>query len=96
MFDTPTEIDFCTGCFSVIRTEVFKKLGGFDENFFMYFEDADLTLRAKEYGKTVFLPQLCAIHLWERSSAKSLKYMMIHIASMFKFFRKYKKRSVDK
>lgn len=92
VFTEPTEIDFCTGCFMVIRTDVFKKIGGFDDRFFMYFEDADLTLSAKRHGKTMLLPQLTVVHSWERSSAKSLKYLLIHISSMFKFFFKHVKR----
>ena len=86
----PLEIDQCTGCFMVIRTDVFKKLNGFDERFFMYMEDADLTLRAKQYGKTVYLPHTSVIHEWERSSSKSLKYLIIHISSMIKFLWKHK------
>lgn len=86
----PLEIDQCTGCFMVIRTNVFKKLNGFDERFFMYMEDADITLRAKQYGKTVYLPHISVIHEWERSSSKSLKYLMIHISSMIKFLWKHK------
>ena len=88
--DQPTEIEQCTGCFAIIRSDVFKKIGGFDERFFMYMEDADLTLRAKKYGKAMFLPQFHVIHEWERSSSKNLKYLMIHISSMFKFMWKYK------
>ncbi|MBE6799542.1 MAG: glycosyltransferase family 2 protein [Ruminococcaceae bacterium] len=88
----PTVIDFCTGCFFVIRTEVFKKLGGFDDRFFMYFEDTDLTQRAKEYGSVIFLPGSHVTHLWEKSSAKSLKYFMIHLKSTFRFFWKYRKK----
>ncbi len=90
--DSPTEIDQCSGCFAVIRSDVFKALGGFDERFFMYMEDADLTLRAKNYGKVMFLPQFHVIHEWERSSSKSLKYLMIHISSMIKFLLKHRRR----
>ena len=86
----PTEIDQCSGCFAVIRSDIFKKLNGFDERFFMYMEDADLTLRAKNYGKVIFLPQFHVVHEWERSSSKSLKYLMIHISSMFKFLWKHR------
>ena len=85
----PCEIDFCTGCFMLIRTSVFKQLGGFDERFFMYMEDADLTKRAKKFGKVMFIPQIHITHLWERSSSKNLKYLFIHVSSMFKFFFKY-------
>lgn len=87
-----TDIDFCSGCFFCIRSEAFKKLGGFDERFFMYLEDADMTLRAKKLGRVVIAPQFSVTHLWERESAKSLKYMLIHIDSAFKFIRKKRER----
>jgi len=86
---TPIEIEFCTGCFFVIRTEVLKKLNGFDDRFFMYFEDADLSRRAKKYGKIVFYPDIEVIHLWERASAKSIKLFLVHTVSMFKYFSKW-------
>ena len=56
---TTEEIDFCSGCFMCIRGDVFEKLGGFDERYFMYMEDVDLTLRAKKYGKTVIRGFCC-------------------------------------
>lgn len=86
----PIEVGFCTGCFFCIRTDVFKKLLGFDERYFMYLEDADLTLKAKSKGKVVMLPQFEVIHAWERDSSKSLKYLLIHIISAFKFLLKWR------
>ena len=86
---SPQEIEFCTGCFFVIRTDAFKKLKGFDDRFFMYFEDADLSRRAKKYGKIVFYPDIEVIHLWERASTKSTKFFIIQIISMFKYFLKW-------
>lgn len=84
------EINFCTGCFFCIRTDAFKKLNGFDERYFMYLEDADLALRAKQFGKVVMLPQFSVTHAWERESSKSLKYLLIHTASCFKFLFKWR------
>lgn len=88
----PCEIDFCTGCFFCIRTDVFKSMGGFDPRYFMYLEDADLSLKAKSKGKIMLLPQFCVTHAWERQSAKSLKYLFIHIASCFKFLFKWRRK----
>lgn len=88
---SPTEIDFCTGCFFLIRTDVFKKLGGFDDNFFMYFEDADLARRAKQFGKVMFIPNYHVTHLWERASSKSIKYLFIHLVSYFKYMSKWRR-----
>ena len=89
-YDAPFDIQSCTGCFFVIRTSVFKKLNGFDERFFMYFEDCDLSIRAGKYGRIVFYPFTYAIHAWERASAKSIRFLLIHILSMIKFFLKRK------
>ncbi len=86
----PCEIDFCSGCFFCIRSDVFKKLCGFDERYFMYLEDADITLMAKSKGKVMILPQTTVTHVWERESSKSLKYLLIHIISSFKFLFKWR------
>lgn len=85
----PLDIEFCTGCFFVIRTEIFKKLNGFDDRFFMYFEDADISRRAKKFGRVVFYPDVHVTHLWERASSKKLKFFLIQISSMFKYFFKW-------
>lgn len=83
--DTVSDINFCSGSFMCIKTEVFKSLGGFDKKYFMYLEDADLTLKAQKYGRTVIAPQFTVTHKWQRESAKKLKYLLIHTASAIKF-----------
>lgn len=88
--DDPFCIDFCTGCFMLIRTKIFKKLKGFDERFFMYLEDADLSRRARKYGKIMFIPKVEVIHTWHRESSKNIKFFLIHLVSMFKYFIKWK------
>ncbi len=84
-----TDIDFCSGCFFMIRSSVFKEIGGFDEKYFMYLEDADLTRMAKEHGRTVFCPTVSVTHCWERASAKNIKLLMIHISSFLKYLKKW-------
>ncbi|MBO4692830.1 MAG: glycosyltransferase [Clostridia bacterium] len=86
----PCEIDFSSGCFFSIKSEEFKKLAGFDERYFMYLEDADLTLRAKNLGKVLFLPSVKVTHIWGRGSHKDLRLLFIHIASCFKFLIKWR------
>ena len=86
----PCEINFCSGCFFCIRQDVLRKIGGFDKRYFMYLEDADMCLSAKKYGKTMFLPQFNVTHAWERESAKSIKYLIIHIISCIKFLFKWR------
>lgn len=89
-FQDITDIDFCSGCFFMIRSDVFRELGGFDERYFMYLEDADLTRQAKRFGRVVYCPDLSVEHLWERGSAKKPKLLLMHLISFFKYLRKWK------
>lgn len=84
------DVDFCTGCFSVLRTKELKKCKGFDKRFFLYLEDADLTREMKKYGRTVYNPNIEVYHKWERASGKSVKYFLIHLQSMMKYCWKWK------
>ena len=83
----PQEIQFCTGCFNVIRTEVFKAIGGFDESYFMYVEDADITRRAMKMGKVMYVPQVCVTHAWHRDANKKWKNFWMQIKSMFHYWK---------
>ena len=90
VFTDITDIDFCSGCFFMIRSDILKEIGGFDERYFMYLEDADLTRKVKKYGRVVFCPEISVTHEWERGSAKNLKLLFIHLSSFFKYRRKWK------
>lgn len=90
-FSAPAEIAFCTGCFMVIRNTALKSCNGFDEQFFMYLEDADLSRRLSKYGKLYFCPEVSVEHRWEQASGKSLKFLMIHLDSMRKYMRKVRR-----
>ena len=85
-----TDVGFCSGCFIAVRTDIFRRIGGFDERYFLYSEDADLTRMAKQFGRTVYAPQFSVIHLWERAYMKSRKYFFIQLSSMFKYFYKWR------
>lgn len=84
------DVGFCSGCFIAVRTELFKKIGGFDERYFLYNEDADITRMAQFYGRTVYTPQFSVVHLWERAYMKKPKYFLIQISSMIKYFYKWR------
>ncbi len=88
----PTKIESASGCFLIIRTSLFKELKGFDESFFLYFEDTDLTRRVNEISSTVYYPYESVHHKWERSSAKSYKYKFIIIKSFLKYTKKWKNK----
>ena len=89
-FTQVSEIPFAHGCFFAFKTEIFKKLNGFDEDYFMYMEDVDIFLRAKKYGKTVLNPNYMIFHEHRRGSAKNITLLLHHISSASKFFKKHK------
>ncbi len=90
-FAQPTPITFCTGCFMMVRTAALKEIGGFDDRFFMYMEDADLSRRLSAHGELVLVPDVAVTHRWEKASGKSLKFLKIHLRSMRLYFAKWRK-----
>lgn len=90
VFEKPTQVQSCSGSFFVIRTELFKKVGGFDKRFFMYYEDADLSRRVREKAKLVFYPESYIYHVWHRENVKNLRGIIIFLRSMVKYLIKWK------
>ncbi len=85
----PMEVQFATGCFLLIRSHLFYRLGGFDEHFFLYHEDSDLSMQVLRYGKIVWHPDMCVTHAWQRGSSKSLLLRLVHMRSTIRFFNKW-------
>jgi GT2 family glycosyltransferase len=68
-FDQPPAIDFLTGCCFLVKTEVFRQIGLFDPDYFMYLEDLDFCHRAQLAGyKLAFAPKSIIWHLNAGSS----------------------------
>jgi len=79
--------DWVGGMFMLFRREVFEQLGGFDQRFFLYYEDVDLCARLRLLGNEVALcPAAKVVHHAQRSSHRSIKYMRWHLTSMLRFF----------
>ena len=82
--------DWVRGAVMLFRMDVFKKIGGFDEKFFLYLEDTDICLRLREKGyKTAFLPEAVFYHkLAASTKERQLKTKIIHNISMFHYIKK--------
>lgn len=85
----PIPVGFATGCFLLIRTQIFRQLRGFDERFFLYQEDSDLSRRAAQAGKIIYHPEMCVTHAWARENVRTFKGNRRQIASIIKFFMKW-------
>lgn len=88
--DKTSYIKMGSGCLMVIDNNKFKEIGGFDEQFFMYFEDNDLCLSFGKAGyKILYTPFETVIHLYEKGAHKNKKLFKIFLQSMVKFFNKW-------
>lgn len=60
-----------SGCFMFMRVDVLRKIGGFDERFFMYAEDLDLSRRIGTISDTIFNPNIIVMHGYDKGSYKA-------------------------
>ena len=88
---TPRAVDWVSGACLMTRRELFDALEGFDEGFFLYWEDADYCRRARDRGwPTWYYPGVSVIHLAGRSSAKARWASRVAFHdSVYRYFRKH-------
>jgi GT2 family glycosyltransferase len=79
--------DWIAGMFMLFPSEVFAKLNGFDQRYFLYYEDVDLCGRLMLQGfRVAVCPTAKVIHLARRDSRRRLKYLKWHLTSMTTYF----------
>lgn len=88
-YDKSHEIEYASGCFMLFRRSVLDAIGGFDEQFFLHFEDADITRRTRTLARVVYVPQGSITHLWARISHKPGTFTFITLQSAYWYFRKW-------
>lgn len=82
--------DWVAGMFMLWRSEAFAALGGFDEGFFLYYEDVDICARTWKSGLHIALcTEASVIHDARRESHRSLRFLRWHLASMTRYFWKH-------
>ena len=88
---TPLEVDWVSGACMLIRREAFQWVSGMDEQFFLYWEDADLCKRLGQNGwRTVYLPTASVEHAGGRSSIHAYRQSLAAFhESAFTLFRKH-------
>jgi len=82
-------VSYLSGCFMLFRRKHLDEIGYFDENIFMYLEDADITLRMSKKYKTIFYPYVRIFHYWAKGSHKSTKLALVTIKSAIYLFNKH-------
>ena len=85
----PVNAPYLSGCFMMLRTKAVVEAGLFDERFFMYPEDIDLTRRIHRNWLTLYYPAWTITHAHARSSYKNQHMLRIHIRNMCRYFNKW-------
>jgi hypothetical protein len=88
-YQTTIDVPFLSGCFMALRVEGLKKVGLFDERFFMYAEDIDLTRRIAELYRTTYFPSVKITHDHARESYQNHRMLWIHIKNLCIYFNKW-------
>jgi GT2 family glycosyltransferase len=94
---TQRRVDWVSGCFILVRTEVLKFLGGFDEQFFYYYEDMDLCRRIWQAGYPIlYIPETTITHLGGQSTKgrfPALSFVLDGQVTRYLYYYKYYGRS---
>lgn len=82
----PVRPDWVAGMFMLFRADTYRQLSGFDERYFLYYEDVDLCRRLRQAGyEAVLVPQASVVHYAQRQSRRSLRHFLWHATSLARF-----------
>jgi GT2 family glycosyltransferase len=86
----PLEVDWAAGMFMLFHSDAYRAAGGFDEAYFLYYEDVDICHRLRSGGAAVvFEPRAEVIHDAQRASRRDLRRALHHLASLLRFLRRH-------
>jgi len=80
---------FLSGCFLLFRLKAIAEIGGFDERFFMYFEDVDISRRMRERFLTLYYPHASVVHKYKSGANRHIKLFKTFVRSGILYFNKW-------
>jgi GT2 family glycosyltransferase len=82
----PLEVDWVAGMFMLFRADSFREIGGFDEAYFLYYEDVDLGRRLRRQGgRVIYVPEAEVIHDARRASRRDPRLMRHHLHGIARY-----------
>lgn len=87
--NTPVGVPIVSGCCMLMRGSTVREISGFDENYFLYFEDFDLSLRLGARGKNIYLPRMKIIHYGGSAAKKGITHLAYFMRSALRFYTTY-------
>lgn len=88
-YDKIMDVPALSGCFMLLRTTILQRAGLFDERYFMYLEDVDLSRRIGQLARTVYFPEVNIVHDYVKGSYKNWKLLFYHVRSAVHYFNKW-------
>ena len=85
VFDPP----IISGCYMLYRTDLLRRLNGFDARYFLYFEDYDLSLRTHTYARIAYVPRVRVSHHGGGAARKGRAHIRMFMASAIKFYNRF-------
>lgn len=82
-------VEYPTGCFMFFRTAPLQAIGGFDPDFFLHYEDADIGRRMLKVARVVYVPTVRVVHQWARDTHRSLHSKLLTVRSGWLYWRKW-------
>lgn len=87
--DRRADITIASGCFMLLRVSALRQAGGFDDRYFLYFEDFDLSIRLRRYGRLLYAPSMQIRHYGGYAASKGLRHVRLFITSAVRFFNQH-------
>ena len=81
-----SQIDWISAAFWLVPSTVYRRLGGFDERYFMYCEDTDFCLRLRLEGWTLRRADAVVVHDASRNSRRELRHFSWHVRSLLRLW----------
>lgn len=78
-----------SGCFIMCRSQALRNVVGFDDRYFMYFEDFDLSRRLNLEGKLAYLSTMQIVHRGGNAAKKGFRHILMFSRSAIRFFNDY-------
>ncbi len=88
-YDDLLSVPYVSGAFMFLRTSTLDEIGLFDERFFMYPEDIDLSRRVAKLYQVIFVPDFVIVHKYGGATWKNITMFITHIVNMFRYFNKW-------
>lgn len=83
------DVPLASGCFMLVRSEALSAVNGFDDRYFLYFEDFDLSLRLAGQGRLVYYPGMRIVHHGGYAASKGLRHVRYFVTAGITFFNQH-------